>query len=69
MSVIGGVIGGLAGFGIGLLVTEVIIGNPANHSGFDWAFWTDIVLAVLGVLVGIALGRRLRERRGSSEFG
>jgi uncharacterized membrane protein YvlD (DUF360 family) len=50
----------MVGFLIGLLITEVIIGNPANSSGFDWQFWTDIVLALVGALVGSQLGRRRR---------
>lgn len=58
MTVLGGVIGAVVGFGLGLLITEVIIGNPANHSGFDWAFWTDIVLATLGALGGASIARR-----------
>lgn len=64
MAVVGGVVGGLVGFGIGLLITEAIIGNSANGTGFDWQFWTDIVLAIVGVLVGIAVARRLT---GASE--
>ncbi|HET7743224.1 MAG TPA: hypothetical protein VFK76_00630 [Gaiellaceae bacterium] len=63
MAVVGGVVGGLVGFGIGLLITEVIIGNPADQSGVDWAFWTDIVLAIAGAIVGVALARRTRDRR------
>ena len=62
MAVVGGIVGALLGFGVGLLLTEVIIGNPANHSGFDWAFWTDAVLAIVGALVGVALARRFRAR-------
>jgi len=58
MVVLGGVIGGIVGFGLGLLITEVIVGNPANQSGFDWQFWTDIVLAIVGAVVGVATARR-----------
>ena len=60
MVALGGIVGGLVGFGIGLLITEVIIGNPGTGSGFDWQFWTDIVLAIVGVLVGIAIAQRRR---------
>ena len=63
MVVLGGVLGGLVGFGVGLLITEVIVGNPANQSGFDWQFWTDIVLAVVGVGIGIAAARRYVTQR------
>jgi hypothetical protein len=56
--VIGGIVGAIVGFLIGLLITEVIIGNPANSSGFDWQFWTDIVLALAGGLVGAEIARR-----------
>lgn len=58
MVALGGVVGGLVGFGIGLLITEVIVGNSASGTGFDWQFWTDIVLAIVGVLVGISVARR-----------
>jgi len=58
MVVLGGVVGGVAAFGLALLITEVIVGNPANHSGFDWAFWTDVVLTIVGVLAGASLARR-----------
>jgi uncharacterized membrane protein YvlD (DUF360 family) len=59
MVAIGGIVGGLVGFGIGLLITEAIIGNSATGTGFDWQFWTDIVLAIVGELVGIVVARRL----------
>jgi hypothetical protein len=53
------ILGGVVGFLIGLLITEVIVGNPANGSGFDWQLWTDVVLAIVGALAGAALARRL----------
>jgi hypothetical protein len=56
---LGAIVGALLGFGVGLLVTEVIFSNPASGSGFDWQFWTDVILAVVGALAGIALTRRL----------
>jgi ABC-type antimicrobial peptide transport system permease subunit len=64
MAWIGGIVGGLVGFGIGLLITEAIIGNSATGAGFDWQFWTDIVVTIVGVLVGISVARRLT---GASE--
>ena len=59
----GGIVGGIVGFGVGLLITEVIIGNPPITQAFDWAFWADAVLVVVGVLVGVALARRYRTGR------
>jgi uncharacterized membrane protein YvlD (DUF360 family) len=56
MVVLGGIVVGL---GVGLLITEAIIGNSATGTGFDWQFWTDIVLTVVGALVGVSLARRL----------
>ena len=61
--VIGGIVGAVLGFLVGLLITEVIIGNPANGVGIDWQFWVDIASLVLGALVGASLTRRLAERR------
>jgi uncharacterized membrane protein YvlD (DUF360 family) len=58
MVILGGIVGGLVGFGLGLLITEVIVGNSASGSGFDWQFWTDIVLAIVGALAGVAVARR-----------
>jgi uncharacterized membrane protein YvlD (DUF360 family) len=58
MVILGGIVGGLVAFGLGLLITEVIVGNSASGSGFDWQFWTDIVLAIVGALAGVAVARR-----------
>jgi hypothetical protein len=58
VKVVGGIVGALLGFGVGLLVTEVILSNPANGSGIDWQFWVDIVLAVVGGLIGASVGGR-----------
>lgn len=58
MVVLGGIVGGIVGFLIGLLITEAIIGTPADSSGFDWQFWTDVVLAIAGALAGSAVARR-----------
>jgi hypothetical protein len=62
MTWLGGIVGAIVGFGIGLLITEVIVGNSATGSGFDWQFWTDILLAVVGALTGAAVARRLGNR-------
>ena len=65
MVALGGIVGGLVGFGIALVITEVIIGNPPDQTGFDWALWTDVALAIVGVLAGISVARRLAGRRRS----
>ncbi len=59
MVILGGSVGAVVGFLIGLLITEVIVGNPAHGSGFDWQLWTEVVLAIVGALAGSALARRL----------
>lgn len=60
MVVLGGIVGGVVGFLLALLLTEVLIGNAANSSGFDWQFWTDILLTIVGALAGAAFARRFR---------
>jgi uncharacterized membrane protein YvlD (DUF360 family) len=60
MVVLGGIAGAIAGFLLSLLITEVLIGNPPNQTGFDWAFWTDILLTIIGAVFGSVLGRRFR---------
>jgi uncharacterized membrane protein YvlD (DUF360 family) len=62
MVVLGGIVGAIVGFGVGLLITEAIIGNAANGTGFDWQFWTDIVLTIVGALAGASLARRFANR-------
>ena len=54
------------GFGIALFITEVIIGNPPDQTGFDWALWTDVLLTIVGVVLGIGAARRVAGRRRSS---
>ena len=63
MVVLGGIVGAIVGFGVGLLLTEVIIGNPPNQSGFDWIMVTDVVFTAIGALGGVGLSRRLVARR------
>ena len=53
MKVVGGIVGVVVGFAVGVLFTEVIFANDQS--------WPDVVpfaLAVLGALVGASLGRR-----------
>jgi hypothetical protein len=61
--VLGGIVGAILGFLVGLLITEAIVGNPANGSGFDWQLWTDVALAIVGAIAGSSLARRLVNRR------
>jgi cation transporter-like permease len=63
MVVLGGIVGFVVGFGVGLLITEVIFSNPGTGDPtIDWAFWTDIVLSTLGALVGVTVTRHLARR-------
>ena len=58
VTVAAAILGGIAGFAIGVLFTEVLFSNSQS--------WPDVVpfaLAVLGMLTGAALGRRLSLRR------
>jgi hypothetical protein len=65
MAILGGIVGALVGFGLGLLITEAIIGTPADGTGFDWQFWTDIVLTVVGAMVGVSVARRYVAHRSA----
>jgi ABC-type lipoprotein release transport system permease subunit len=65
MTVLGGIVGAIVGFGVGLLVTEVIIGNPPNQSGFDWIMVMDVVFTAIGALAGVSLARRLTSAKAS----
>ena len=58
MAVIGGILGALIAFAVGILFTEVIFAT--NQS------WPDVVpfaLAIAGIFVGSTLGRRVRAAR------
>jgi hypothetical protein len=68
MLVLGGIVGAILGFLVGLLITEVIIGNPANGSGFDWQLWTDVVLAIVGAIAGSSLARRFSNRNAKTSY-
>jgi hypothetical protein len=58
VQVLGAVVAGIVGFGVGILVTEVIFANDKS-----WPDVVPIALAVLGGLVGASLGRRRAARR------
>jgi ABC-type branched-subunit amino acid transport system permease subunit len=55
MTILGGIVGAIVGFALGVVFTEVLFANNAS--------WPDVVpfgLAVFGWLVGSALVRRRR---------
>jgi TRAP-type C4-dicarboxylate transport system permease small subunit len=55
MTILGGIVGAIVGFALGVVFTEVLFANSAS--------WPDVVpfgLAVFGWLVGSALVRRRR---------
>jgi hypothetical protein len=58
MTVLGGFLGAVAGFAIGIVFTEVIFVNSA-----DWPNVVPFGLAVFGWLVGTSSVRRLRAGR------
>jgi hypothetical protein len=60
MAVLGGILGALAGFGIGVLI------HVAFWNDEGWADVIPFVLAVLGVLTGVALGRSYGAGRGGT---
>jgi hypothetical protein len=62
MAVLGAIGGAVAGFLLALLITEVLIGNPPNQTGFDWALWTDVLLTIGGAVAGFLLARRFNSR-------
>lgn len=60
VKVVGGIVGAVVGFAVGILFTEVIFANDQS--------WPDVVpfaLAVLGTLVGSSLGRRFSDARAA----
>jgi uncharacterized membrane protein YfcA len=61
MKTVGGILGVVVGFAVGILFTEVIFANSKS--------WPDVVpfaLAILGGLLGSSLGRRFATRRAPS---
>jgi len=57
VAVLGGILGAIVGFAIGVTLTEVVFPNGKS--------WPDVVafgFAVAGIGIGSALGRRLRRR-------
>ncbi len=67
---LGGIVGAVFGFLVGLLITEVIIGNPANSASgaTDWQLWVDVLLAVIGALGGSWLARRFADRSAKPSY-
>jgi hypothetical protein len=57
MAVLGGIVGAIVGFAIGVVFTEVIFAN--NH---EWPIIVPFGLAVLGWLVGSTSVRRFADR-------
>jgi len=55
---LGGIIGAIVGFVVGILLTEVIFAN-----GKSWPDVVPFALAVAGILAGSALGRRFTQGR------
>jgi hypothetical protein len=55
MVALGGIVGAIVGFAIGALFTEVIFANSQS-----WPDAVPFALAVLGVLSGTALARRVK---------
>lgn len=58
MAKLGGIIGAIVGFVVGILLTEVIFAN-----GKSWPDVVPFALAVAGILAGSALGRRFTQGR------
>jgi positive regulator of sigma E activity len=58
MAVIGGILGALFGFAIGVFFTEIVFAN--NH---EWPIIVPFGLAVFGWLVGSTLARRFANRK------
>jgi ABC-type antimicrobial peptide transport system permease subunit len=57
MALLGGILGLIAGFAVGILFTEVIFSNDKS-----WPDAVPIALAVLGALAGAAAARRVSRR-------
>ena len=58
MAVLGGILGLVVGFVVGILFTEVVFANNAS-----WPDVVPFVLAVAGAVGGAQLGRRFATRR------
>jgi uncharacterized membrane protein YqaE (UPF0057 family) len=69
MVVLGGVVGAIVGSLLALLITVVQVG--LLRGGFNWVFWTDILLPTVGAVIGwtFARGSRLPHRRGGPPVG
>ena len=60
MAVLGGIVGAVAGFLLALLITEVLAGGNLSNHPIDWAFWTDILLTIIGAIAGWTVAGRFR---------
>ena len=58
MSVLGGIVGAIVGFAVGIVFSEIIFAN--SH---DWTNVIPFAVAVAGWLAGSASVRRARARR------
>lgn len=67
MVVLGGIVGAILGFGVGLLITEVIFSNPGSGTSGagDWQLLVDIAFLVAGALAGSSLARRFAKRNAN----
>jgi uncharacterized membrane protein YeaQ/YmgE (transglycosylase-associated protein family) len=61
MRILGGAVGFIVGFAVGILFTEVIFSNSQS-----WPDAVPIALGVVGALAGGSLGRRFSCRHSSS---
>ena len=59
MVVLGGIVGAILGFGVGLLISEVIFSNPPNgpSGSSDWQLLVDVAFIVMGALAGSSFAR------------
>jgi uncharacterized membrane protein YeaQ/YmgE (transglycosylase-associated protein family) len=57
MVVVGGIVGALVGFTLGVIFTEVIFANDQ-----EWPSVFNVALTVVGALAGSSLMRRLTHR-------
>jgi hypothetical protein len=64
MVVLGGILRAIAGFLVALLITEVLIGNPPNQTGFDWALSRSSARSLAPRSHAVSAPARLHKRAG-----